>query len=124
MAGSSGTALGLHERAAFADFVAKLPGTSLSPQWESLVAKVGGKVFCLLGDTESPLVLKVTELAFDGLVDLPGISQAAYFAKRQWVRVSPGALPEELLAGYITQAHRIISGKLTRKLRLELGIDL
>lgn len=124
MAGTSGTAPGLHEQAAFSYFMAKLPGTTLNAQWESLVAKVGGKVFCLLGDAEGSLVFKVTELAFDGLVDLPSIAQAAYFAKRQWVRVSPGALPEDLLAGYILQAHRIIAGKLTRKLRGELGIDL
>lgn len=122
MAGPSGQPLGLHDRAVFGAFIETLPGTTLTPQWESLVAKVGGKVFCLLGDADSPLVFKVTELAFDGLVDLPGITQAPYFARRQWVRVNPGALPEDLLAGYVTQAHHIIAAKLTRKLRRELGI--
>jgi predicted DNA-binding protein (MmcQ/YjbR family) len=55
-------------------------------------------------------------------VELPGIAQAAYFAKRQWVRVEPGALEEALLKGYIGQSYQAVAGKLTRKLRAELGI--
>lgn len=114
--------MSLHQRQAFERLVTSLAGTTLSAQWESLVGKVGGKVFCLLGDDSHALVFKVSELAFDGLVELPGIEQAAYFAKRQWVRVSPGALEDELLRGYIVQSYKTIAAKLTRKLRSELGI--
>lgn len=116
--------MGLHDREAFSAYIGSLPATTLSEQWEARVAKVGGKAFCLRADAGGALVFKVSELAFDGLVELDGIAQAAYFAKRQWVRVEPGALEETLLKGYIEQSYRTVAGKLTRKLRGELGIDL
>ena len=116
----------LHTRAGFEAFISGLPATTINPHWEALVAKVGGKVFCMLGDDPgyrpSVLVFKVTEIAFEGLVELEGIDQAAYFAKRQWVRVSPGALEPDLLEGYIRQSYAMIVAKLTRKLRAELGL--
>lgn len=114
--------MNLHERDAYAAFVTTLPGVTLHEQWEALVAKVGGKVFCLLGDGSADIVFKVGEIAFDGLTEHEGIEQAAYFAKRQWVSVSPAALEPELLEGYIRESHRLIAAKLTRKLRAELGI--
>jgi predicted DNA-binding protein (MmcQ/YjbR family) len=113
----------LHQRTAFEAFAGSFPGATLNEQWGSLTAKVGGKVFCLRGEDSGEIVFKVSELAFDGLVELDGIGQAFYFAKRQWVRVEPGALEEELLKGYIGESYRMISGKLTRKLRAELGLD-
>jgi len=112
----------LHERDGYAAFVTGLPAVTLHEQWEALVAKVGGKVFCLLGDGSGDIVIKVGEIAFDGLTELDGIGQAAYFAKRQWVRIAPGALEPELLEGYIRESHRLVAAKLTRKLRAELGI--
>lgn len=116
----------LHARAGFEAFVTSLPATTISPQWGALVAKVGGKAFCMLGDDPgdrpSALVFKVTEIAFDGLVELDGIDQAPYFAKRQWVRVAPGALEPDLLEGYARQSYAMIVAKLTRKLRAELGL--
>ncbi|RYG87793.1 MAG: MmcQ/YjbR family DNA-binding protein, partial [Alphaproteobacteria bacterium] len=42
--------MSLHQRDGFAAFVGGLKATTLSEQGEALVAKVGGKVFCLLGD--------------------------------------------------------------------------
>lgn len=98
-------------------------GVTLHEQWEALVAKVGGKVFCLHGDTTGEVVFKVGEIAFDGLTELDGIEQAAYFAKRQWVRVVPDALEPELLEGYVRESHRLIAAKLTRKVRAELGLQ-
>lgn len=116
----------IHSREGFQALIATLPATTINPQWEALVAKVGGKVFCLLGDDAgdrpSALVFKVTEIAFDGLVEIEGIDQAAYFARRQWVRVLPGALEPDLVAGYIRQSHALISAKLTREARAELGL--
>lgn len=114
--------MGLHDRDGFRAFVSSLPAVTLSEQWEALVGKVGGKVFCLHGNANGDIVFKVSEIAFDGLTEMDGIGQAAYFAKRQWVRVSPGALEDKLLAGYIRAAHRLIAGKLTRRLRAELGL--
>jgi len=114
--------MSLFDREGFAAYAGGLAGATLSEQWEALVAKVGGKVFCLRGEATGEIVFKVSEIAFDGLVELPGIGQAAYFAKRQWVRVEPGALNEVLLAGYLEQSYQTIAGKLTRKARAELGL--
>ncbi len=114
--------MSLHERLRCRDFLLGLPAVTLDEQWEALVGKVGGKVFCLNADASGDLVFKVGEIAFDGLTQIPGIGQAAYFAKRQWVRVSPGALEDDLLAGYIRESHRLVAAKLTLKLRAELGL--
>jgi predicted DNA-binding protein (MmcQ/YjbR family) len=112
----------LHDRPSFIAHLSGWPGVELVEQWESCVAKVGGKVFCLRSDAEAAIVFKVSELAFDGLVELPGIAQAPYFAKRMWVRVQPGALAGDLLAGYVEASYRLVAAELTRKLRAELGI--
>jgi len=114
--------MSVHARAGFEALVSSLPGTSLVEQWEALVAKVGGKVFCLLGNNSASLSFKVSETSFEGLTASPGIGQAPYFAKGQWVTVEQGALDDPTLRAYIEQAHRIIAGKLTRKARTELGI--
>lgn len=113
---------GLHDPDGFAAFVAGLPGTSLVEQWESHVAKVGGKVFALLGRGGGAVVFKVSALSFAGLTDLPGIAQAPYFARGQWVSVAPGALGEAELADYLRESHRLIAARLTQRLRAELGL--
>ena len=41
--------MSLFEPERFGSFTTSLPGVSLVDQWESRVAKVGGKVFTLLG---------------------------------------------------------------------------
>ena len=101
-----------------------LPAVTLHEQWESLVAKVGGKVFALRGEESGSITFKVSEMAFVGLTTLAGIEQAAYFAKGQWVTVQPDAdLPAKDLKAYLSEAHRIIAGKLTRRQRTELGLE-
>lgn len=116
----------LHNPKDFAAFVTGLPAVKINAQWGAQVAKVGGKAFCLLGDGPDggagSIVFKVSEIAFDGLVEIDGIGQAAYFAKRQWVSVAPGALEPDLLDGYIRQSYALVTAKLTRKLRAELGL--
>lgn len=114
--------MSLNSRPGFERFIATLPGCSLHEQWEALVAKVGGKVFCLLGNADSSLTFKVSETSFEGLTQSEGIAQAAYFAKGQWVTVERGALDEATLRAYVVEAHRLIAAKLTRKLRAELGL--
>ena len=108
---------------AFGKHVLSLPAATLVEQWGSHVAKVGDKVFALYSEESGTIAFKVTEIAFEGLTELDGISQAPYFAKRQWVSVAKGAdLPDADLKAYIAASHRTIAGKLTRKLRAELGI--
>jgi predicted DNA-binding protein (MmcQ/YjbR family) len=112
----------LHSPPSFRRYVASLPGITLVEQWESHVAKVGGKVFALCGADGGNIVFKVTELSFEGLTERAGIRQAPYFAKRAWVSVGKGALPDRDLKAYIARSHRMVAATLTRKLRAELGL--
>jgi predicted DNA-binding protein (MmcQ/YjbR family) len=115
--------MALHSVKTFGRFVTSLPAASIHEQWEAVVAKIGGKVFALIGESGSPIVFKVSELSFDGLTELEGIHQAAYFAKRAWVSVEKGAdIPDADLKAYIAESHRLVSSKLTRKARAELGL--
>jgi predicted DNA-binding protein (MmcQ/YjbR family) len=114
--------MSLHDPQGFAAFVAALPATSTVDQWECRVAKVGGKVFCLVGLDGGHVSFKVSETSFAGLSALPGIGQAPHFAKGQWVSAEPGALDEQTLGEYLEAAHRLIAAKLTRRLRSELGL--
>jgi predicted DNA-binding protein (MmcQ/YjbR family) len=113
----------LMTRRGFDAYVTTLPAVTLHEQWEASVAKVGGKVFALCGESGGSLAFKVSEVAFEGLTSLSGIMQAPYFAKGQWVHVEKGAeISDKDLKAYVREAHRIIAGKLTRKAQAELGL--
>ena len=116
--------MSLYDRAGYDRLVGAMPGVTLVDQWDARIAKVGGKVFCLLSD-HAPLrlVFKCGEASFDILTALDGVGQAAYFAKRQWVSVQQGSqLTEDDLIAYIGRSHALVAAGLTRKLRAELGI--
>lgn len=118
--------MSLFERAEFDRVLGIFPGVSFVDQWGARVAKVGGKVFCLLSD-DAPvrLVLKSGEGSFDILTSLGGIEQAPYFAKRQWVSITEAAgLGNDEIGAYIQRSHAIVAAGLTKKLRAELGISV
>ena len=116
--------MSLHSVRAFRAAVSKLRAVTIDEQWESHVAKVGGKVFALIAADGGHIIFKVTELSFDGLTSLEGVAQAPYFAKRAWVSVGKDApLADAELKAYIKASHEMVANKLTRKLRAELGLD-
>lgn len=104
------------ERLAFA-----LPAVTRVVQWGGAdVYKVGGKVFAMCWD--EAVSFKVSEIGFVVLTeDGPG-RQAPYCAKGQWVQVDLAPADDEDLAGWLGAAHSLIAGKLTKKLRAELGL--
>ena len=113
----------------FETFAGQFSGVTFVDQWESRVAKVGGKVFTLLTtgmqDDRPRIVFKVAEESFEILTAIDGISQAPYFAKRQWVSVSDAAeLPDRDLRTYVERSYRTVAKGLTKKLRIELGIEI
>ena len=120
--------MNLFEPENFENFTMSLPGISLVDQWESRVAKVGGKVFTLLRLTSPDMhgiVFKCPEESFVVLTGIEGIKQAPYFAKRQWVCVPPEAgLSNEEVEAYLQRSYRLVSAGLTKKIRQELGIPL
>lgn len=111
-------------RAAFETYCSTLPAVTFHEQWGGVVGKVGGKVFVLFGLEEPPvIVLKVTEMSFEGLTTIDGIGSPPYFAKGKWVMVEKRAkLPVKDLRAYIARSHELVAANLTRKLRAELGL--
>ena len=108
----------------FEAFVLTLPAATLVHQWrDDSVAKVGGKIFCLLDRDPGEIWLKVSDMSFDLMVEMTGIRPAPYFARAGWVAISHESdLTEDDLRAYITEAHRLVASKLSRKLRDELGL--
>jgi predicted DNA-binding protein (MmcQ/YjbR family) len=111
-------------RSGFEAFVLTLPGTELVRQWsDASVAKVGGKLFALLDDDPGEVWLKVSDVAYELLTELEGIRPAPYFARAGWVAIAvTSPLGGDEVEAYLREAHRLIVGKLTRKLRAELGL--
>ena len=118
-------AAGILGKKGFETFVLAMAGTSLVDQWESHVAKVGGKVFVLLSadKDEAHVTFKCTEESFELLTTLNGVDQAPYFAKRKWVSVAEGApLSASELEAYVKRSYALVAAGLTRKARQEIGI--
>ena len=117
--------MSLFDQDEFDAFAGAQPGVTFVDQWESHVAKVGGKVFTLRNNAGGVgrIIFKCTLETFEILTAIDGIRQAPYFAKSQWVSVSADAdLPEEHLKIYILRSYQTIAGSLTKKLQRELGI--
>ena len=115
----------------FNAFCASLPATSHVVQWGgSDVWKVGGKVFAIGGwdeGGEARFTFKVSDLAYEILKEQPGLRPAPYLASRgmKWIQryKDDGAMSDEDLKDYLTESHRLISLKLTKKMQRELNLN-
>ena len=116
--------MNLFERDGFEAFVLGLPHVTLVHQWrDDSVAKIGGKVFALFDRDGGEIWFKASDIAFRMLPELPHVRPAPYFARAGWVAISAESpLSENEVEAYIREAHRIVTGKLTRKARAELGL--
>ena len=105
----------------------RLPGVTTDIKWEDhLCFNVGEKIFLITSPDSVPSTasFKVTEEEFDRLTERRGITQARYFAKRQWVSVDDiSLLNGKEWEHYLAESHRLVASKLTRKKRIELGIE-
>ena len=112
-------------RDGFEAFILTLPQATLVRQWrDDSVAKVGGKIFALLDRDPGEVWLKVSDMAYEPLTELPGVRPAPYFARASWVAISAASpLTGQEVEAYVREAHRIIAGKLSRKVRAELGLE-
>jgi predicted DNA-binding protein (MmcQ/YjbR family) len=120
-----GALMSLFTQKGFDAYAGTMAGVTFVNQWESRVAKVGGKVFVLLGDRGDQIVFKCSEETFEILTAMDGIAQAPYFAKRQWVTVTSKAdLKESEIKTYIQRSYKLVAKGLTKKLRDELGIEI
>lgn len=115
----------------FNAFCGGLPATSHVIQWGGAhVWKVGGKVFAVGGwnkDAGVPaFTFKVSPISYEILQEQPGLRPAPYLASRgmKWIQhyEAPG-LPDESLADYLRESHRIVSLGLTKKKQKELELN-
>ncbi len=99
-----------------------LPAVTCVVQWGgSDVYKVGGKVFAVCA-LPSGLSFKVSPIGFMVLTeDGPG-RQAPYFAKGHWVNIDLAEVEHEDVVGWLATAHSLMTAKLTKKARAELGL--
>ncbi len=115
-------------REEFDKYCASLKSTTHVVQWAGAsVWKIGGKVFAIhsgMGEEgEHTLSFKCSELNFQILCELDGIIPAPYLARGKWVQVkTEEAMSNEDVKDYIKSSYDIISGKLTKKMRSDLGI--
>ncbi len=117
------------DRDEFEAFILKLPAVTLVHQWgNASVGKVGGKIFALFSiwneDDVWHVSFKCSDLSFDMLTNLEGVTKAKYLARAKWVDVSPQSeLSAHDIGAYIVEAHRLIAAKLTKAKKQELGLD-
>jgi predicted DNA-binding protein (MmcQ/YjbR family) len=100
-----------------------LKGATMDVQWGAdQVYKIGGKMFAVMGP-EGSWSCKVSDIAFEALTaEGPG-KPAPYMARAMWVWFpSLDVMPGDETRGLLANAHRLITGKLTRKARAELGL--
>ena len=101
-----------------------MPHATETVQWgEHLVFKVGGKVFAVLALEPAKvwLSLKCQPEAFAELVERPGIIQAPYFARNQWVALeAEDALTVAEIKGSVRTSYNLVVEKLPKKLRSAL----
>lgn len=105
-----------------------LKGATFTIQWGGThVFKVGGRIFALangLVDRRAGgYMFKVSDMAYELLIEQGLARPAPYLARAKWVQlVDIDALPDQELAAYLGQAHGLVSARLTRAARRELGL--
>ena len=100
-----------------------LPAVTMDIQWGSdHVYKVGGRMFAATGPWGG-LSLKVTDSAFEALVETGRARPAPYLARAKWVMFDDLSIldPGET-ADWLASAHTLVAAKLTRAQRRDLGL--
>lgn len=102
-----------------------MPHATETLQWgEHLVFKIGGKLFAVLALEPAKvwLSLKCEPEEFAELVERPGIVQAPYFARNQWVALeSEDALSAAEIKRLVRASYHLVLEKLPKKARTALG---
>jgi len=111
---------------AFAAAALALPAAICSVQWgDQRFYKVGGKMFAWTDAATRVVSLKVSEIAYEALVESGQARPAPYLARAKWVRFDNlAALDDGEVADWLRTAHALVAAKLTRAARRELGLAL
>src|SRR5687767_2630657 len=107
-------------------FCLSLPAVTEDVKWDhDLCFSVGGKMFCVASlDPPFTCAFKVRDELFEELSVRDGFMPAPYMARAKWVKVNkPASLGKKEWQLYVKDSYEMIKAKLTRKARVELGID-
>jgi len=101
-----------------------LPGAELSIKWgEDRVYSVGGKMFAATDGAAANLSMKVSDIAFEALVEQGRARPAPYAARFKWVMFDDlSALDAAEVKDWLKSAHALVAGKLPKKQRAALGL--
>ena len=95
-------------------------------QWgHDLLLRIGGKMFAVIAleDTPNRISFKCTPEEFAELIEREGIIPAPYVARYHWVLVeSFDILPPAELKRLIRDSYNMVSGKLPKKVKAQLGL--
>lgn len=110
------------------DFVRRysmsFPHATETLQWESLVFKIGGKIFAIaaLEPVQTWLSFKATPDDFAELTERSGIIPAPYLARALWVALEgEDALSTAELKHYLRKSYDLVWAKLPKKAQAKLG---
>jgi predicted DNA-binding protein (MmcQ/YjbR family) len=100
-----------------------LPGATMTVQWgDEEVYKVGGRMFAVTSPRRH-LSLKVSDIAFEALIETGRARAAPYLARAKWVLFDNIAeLDAEETRDWLKTAHALVAAKLTRAQRAEIGL--
>lgn len=101
-----------------------LPAVTLDIQWgDRRVYKVGGRIFAITDGAARELSLKVSDIAFEALVESGRARPAPYLARAGWVAFDDLAgLESAEVIDWLATAHALVAARLTRRARQELGL--
>jgi predicted DNA-binding protein (MmcQ/YjbR family) len=107
---------------------ASLPHATFDRKWEiDYVYSIGGKMFAVACENAYRGVFigfKVDDERFLELTDRDGFVPAPYLARAKWVQiVDLKKVSDDELQALIRRSYQLVSMKLTRKLRNELGLS-
>ena len=110
------------------DFVRRycmsLPHATEQMQWESLVFKIGGKIFAIapLEPSNAWLSFKCSPDDFADLTERTGVIPAPYLARAKWVALeTEDALTTAEIKKYLRQSYDMVLAKLPKKAQAALA---
>ena len=112
----------------FDSYCQDLPAVSNVVQWgNATVWKIGGKIFAICSHwgqgEDQKISFKCSDLSYRILCEQAHIVPAPYLARAKWVQLtSDKAMIDEDIRVYIREAYSIVSTKLTKAVRQDLGI--
>jgi predicted DNA-binding protein (MmcQ/YjbR family) len=104
-----------------------LPGAAFDVKWGSeRTYCIGGKIFATagrLGDPNPLYGFKASDLTFELLLDQGLARPMPYIGRAKWaLLVRHNALPPDELMTYVKRSYDMIAAKLTKAVRVSLGV--